>query len=196
MKDPLRNFLVAGAVLAATSGAAKAAAPTFFFGTDIVRLTTRIDDQTGVPANFSGTADAITIRLRGGAHFLQGLDAEVHAVLPQSQTYSNTGGTNSVKTSVLGVFAKPNFDAGPLNIYALLGYSYAAVDLSGTVKGQPGASGVAYGAGVRYAITPNVSGSIDFTQYAREKNVAVSGLAGGIDVNTRAIGVGVSYWFK
>ncbi|HET7200255.1 MAG TPA: outer membrane beta-barrel protein [Burkholderiales bacterium] len=195
MKDPLRNILVAGVVLAATSGVARAA-PTFFFGTDIVRLTTRIDDQTGVPANFSGSADAVTIRLRGGAHFLPGLDAEVHAVLPQSQTYSDTGGPNSVKTSVLGIFAKPNFDAGPLNIYALLGYSFAAVDLNGTVKAQPGASGVAYGAGVRYAITPNVSGSIDFTQYAREKNVSISGMAGGIDVNTRAIGVGVSYWFK
>src|SRR5690242_10381091 len=150
MKDLLRNFLIAVVVLAATAGVGRAAAPTFFFGTYIVRLTTRIDDQTGVPANFSGSADAVTIRLRGGAHFLPGLDAEVHAVLPQSQTYSDTGGPNSVKTSVLGIFAKPNFDAGPLNIYALLGYSFAAVDLSGAVKAQPGASGVAYGAGVRY----------------------------------------------
>lgn len=196
MKALPRNLLIAGVVLAATAGVGRAAAPTFFFGTDIVRLTTRIDDQTGSPANFSGTADAVTLRLRGGAHFLPGLDAELHAVLPQSQTYSNTGLPNSVKTSVVGVFAKPNLDAGPLNIYALLGYSYAAVDFSGTIRSQQGASGVAYGTGVRYSVTPNVSASLDYTQYAKEKNISVPGFAGGIDVNTRAIGVGLIYWFK
>jgi len=145
MKDPVQKLLIASAMLAGTMGVAHAAAPTFYAGADVARLTTKIDDQTGTPANFSGTADTVTLRLRGGAHFVPGLDAELHAVLPQSGTYSNTSRPNSLKTTVAGVFAKPNVDAGPVNIYGLIGYSYAFVDLSGVVKSQQSASGFAYG---------------------------------------------------
>src|SRR5882672_8741235 len=101
---------------AATIGVAHAAPPTFYAGGDISGFTSKIDDKSGIPPDVSGSAKATTLRLRGGMHILDWLDAELHIVLPQDKTYSTTlGVTNKVKTTVVGLFAKPNVNAGPVN---------------------------------------------------------------------------------
>jgi hypothetical protein len=64
MKRSPRVLLLVAIVLAVTTGVARAGVPVFFFGADIVRLTTRIDDQTGGATSFSGTANAVTLRLK------------------------------------------------------------------------------------------------------------------------------------
>ncbi len=175
---------------AATIGVAHAAPPTFYAGGDLVGLTTKIDDKSGIPPDVSGSAKTTTLRLRGGAHILDWLDAELHVVLPQDKTYSTTVGlTNKVKTSVVGVFAKPNIDVGPVNLYGLVGFARSTMDFSGVVVGSQSESGVAYGAGVQYPFTGNISGSIDYVQYLK-KSVSF------LDVDTKAIGVGVTYTFK
>jgi opacity protein-like surface antigen len=181
---------------AATIGVAHAAPPTFYAGGDIIGLTTKIDDKTGVPPDMSGSAKATTLRVRGGAHFLDWLDAELHVVLPQDKDFSTTFGvTNKAKTSIVGAFAKPNVNVGPVNLYGLVGFATTTVNLSGgKVTGSQSKSGVAYGAGVQYPFTRNLSGSIDYVQYVK-KSYPVSG-AGGLDVDAKAIGVGVTYTFK
>ncbi len=197
MQNSFRALMVAPILaLAATIGVAHAAPPVFYAGVDVLRLTTKIDDKTGVPPIVTGSADATTLRLKGGAQFLEWLDAEVHLVLPQSETYSTTAGrANTVETSVIGVFAKPNISAGPMNFYALLGFAQTKIELAGAVSGSESASGVAYGAGVQYAFTRNISGSIDYMQY-HKKNFPLAGFSGGLDTTVNAIGVGVAYTFK
>ena len=179
---------------AAAIGVAHAAPPAFYIGGDAVGLTTKIDDKTG--GNASGSAKATTLRLRGGAHILDWLDAEFHFVVPQDKTYSTAGtSSNKSRTTVAAVFAKPNVNVGPVNLYGLVGFASAKVDFSGgSVSGAQSERGVAYGVGVQYPFTRNLSGSIDYVQYLK-KNYPVSA-AGGLDVDVKAIGVGVTYTFR
>jgi len=179
---------------AATTGVAHAAPPAFYVGGDVVGLTTKIDDKTG--ANTSGSAKGATLRLRGGAHILDWLDAELHFVLPpQDKTYSTTGSSNKSRTTVGAAFAKPNVDVGPVNLYGLVGFASAKVDFSSnSVSGTDSRRGVAYGAGAQYRFAGNLFGSIDYVHYLK-KNYPTSA-AGGLDVDVKAIGVGVTYMFR
>ena len=177
---------------AATIGVAHAAPPTFYAGGDISGFTSKIDDKSGIPPDVSGSAKATTLRLRGGMHILDWLDAELHIVLPQDKTYSTAGGTNKVKTTASGLFAKPNTNVGPVNLYGLVGFARSVMDFSGALVGSESAAGVAYGAGVQYPFTRNLSGSIDYVQYLKKSNFG----GAGIDVTNSAISAGVLYTFK
>ncbi len=181
---------------AATVGVAHAAPPGFYIGGDVVGETTKIDDKTG--GNASGSAKATTVRLRGGAHILDWLDAELHFVVPaQGQTYSTTGASsNKSRTTIGAAFAKPNVNVGPVNLYGLIGFAGTKVDFSGgSGSGAQSERGVAYGIGVQYPFTSNLSGSIDYVQYVKKKNYPASA-AGGFDVDVNAISVGVTYTFR
>jgi len=175
----------------ATIGVAHAAPPTFYAGGDIVGLTAKIDDKSGVAPDVSGSAKATTLRLRGGMHILDWLDAELHVVLPQDKEYSTTiGQTNKVKATIVGLFAKPNVKVGPVNLYGLVGFAQSKMEFGGNiVTGSQTESGAAYGVGVQYPFTRNLSGSIDYVQYLK-KSVSF------LDIDNKAIGVGVTYTFK
>jgi len=179
---------------AATIGAAHAAPPVFYIGGDAVGLTTKIDDKTG--ANTSGSAKATTLRLRGGAHILDWLDAELHFVLPKDETYSTTGTrSNKARTTVAAAFAKPNINVGPVNLYGLVGFASTKVDFSGSlISGTQSERGLAYGVVVQYPFTNSLSGSIDYVQYVKKNYPTAAG--GGLDVDVKAIGVGVTYTFR
>jgi len=179
---------------AATIGVAHAAPPVFYVGGDVASLTTKIDDSTG--SNTSGDAKATTFRLRGGAHILDWLDVELHFVVPHEKTYSTTGiSSNKARTTVGAVFAKPNVNVGPVNLYGLVGLASAKVDFSGgSVSGTQSERGAAYGVGVKYPFTSDLSGWIDYVHYLK-KNYPTSA-AGGLDVDIKAIGVGVTYTFR
>jgi len=183
-----------GVSLAATLGAAQADPLRFYLGGDVVQLTTKIDDLTGVPPIVTGSAKATTLRMKGGLQLVEWLALEVHMVVPRTETYSTAGAANKVSTSVFGLFAKPSFNAGALNIYGLVGYAGTTFDFTGVVAGQQSKSDFAYGAGVQYPFTKNVSGSIEYTQY-NKTSLPVGGFAGGLDVNVSAVGVGIAYTF-
>ena len=180
---------------AATIGVAHAAPPAFYIGGDVAGVTTKIDDQTG--GNTSGSAKATTLRLRGGAHILDWLDAELHfVVMPQDKTYNTTGTSSKSRTTVGAIFAKPNVNVGPVNLYGLVGFASTKVDFSGSsVSGAQTERGVAYGVGVQYPFAGNLSASIDYVQYLKKKNYPASA-AGGFDVDVNAISVGVTYTFR
>src|ERR1700693_2956366 len=115
-----RKLLAIALGTAAAIGVAHAAPPTFYAGGDIVGLTTKIDDKSGIAPDVSGSEKTTPLRLRGGVHILDWLDAELHLVLPQDKTYSTTLGVNNkVKTQVFAAFAKPNVNLGPVNLYGL-----------------------------------------------------------------------------
>jgi len=190
-----KKLLAIALGMAATVAVAHAAQPTFYIGGDVVGLTTKIDDNTG--GNTSGSAKATTPRLRGGAHILDWLDAEFHFVLPKDETYSTTGGSsNKSRTTIGAVFAKPNVNVGPVNLYGLVGFASTKVNFSGSsVSGTQSEQGVAYGVGVQYPFAGNMSASIDYIQYLTKKNYPVSA-AGGLDVDVKAIAVGITYTFR
>ena len=192
MKKILGIALTAG--LAATMGVAQAARPTFYVEVDVVGVTTKVVDKTS-PPDTSGTAKVTTLRLKGGAHFLDWLDAELHLVLPKNETFSRVGGTNNVQTAVFGVFAKPNVTIGRVNIYGLAGIASGGFTFEGSFVGTEGAASFAYGAGIKVAFTRNVSGVIEYTQYVRG-NIPVSNQSGGLDVDVKAVGIGVNYAFR
>ncbi len=176
---------------AAMIGVAHAAPPTFYAGGDITALTTKVDDKSGIAPDVSGSAKATGLRLRGGMHILDWLDAELHLVLPQDKEYSSAGGfSNKVKTQVFGVFAKPNVNVGPVNLYGLVGFAQSKMEFSGVVFGSQTESGAAYGVGVQYPFTKNLSGSIDYVQYLPKKSVSF------LDIDIKAISAGVIYTFK
>jgi len=177
---------------AAMIGVAHAAPPTFYAGGDISGFKTKIDDTSGIPPNISGDAKTTTLRLRGGMHILDWLDAEMHIVLPKEKEYSSTSGANlKVKTTVFGLFAKPNTNVGPVNLYGLVGFAQSKMEFGGG-GGSETESGVAYGVGVQYPFTRNLSGSIDYVQYLKKSNFG----GAGIDVTNSAISVGALYTFK
>ena len=91
-----KKLLAIALSTAATIGVAHAAPPTFYAGGDITGFKSKIDDTSGIPPNVSGDAKATTLRLRGGMHILDWLDAEMHIVLPQDKTYSTTGGVTTL----------------------------------------------------------------------------------------------------
>jgi len=189
----MKKLLAIALGTAAMVGVAHAAPPTFYAGGDIAGFTSKIDDKSGIAPDVSGSAKATTLRLRGGMHILDWLDAELHIVLPKDKEYSTTlGVSNKVKTTVVGLFAKPNTNVGPVNLYGLLGFAQSKMDFSGGVvsTSSQNESGVAYGVGVQYPFTKNLSGSIDYVQYLPKKSVSF------LDVDNKAFGVGVTYTFK
>lgn len=184
----------AGLCFAAAAGIAQADPLKWYLGGDVVQLETKVTDQTGVPPIVTGSAKATTLRLKGGGHVTNWLDLELQGILPSEETYSNAGTTNKVETSVFAMLAKPNASFGPVNVYGALGWASSKVKFSGVLQGDKSFSDVAYGFGAQYKFTPNFAASADWMRYGK-KNLDVSGLSGGIDVDVTAIGVGVNYTF-
>lgn len=184
-----------GLALALAAAAAKAQPVSWYIGADVLQLKTEVDDKTGVPPIITGDAKSTTLRLKGGTHILNWLDAELHFVLPNEETFSTAGGTqNGVKTGIFGAFAKPHADFGPLGIYGLAGIASTRYEFSGVVEGSKTKADFAYGLGAQYRFTRNFAASIDWVQY-NKTNLEVDFLSGGIDVKASALGIGVSYTF-
>jgi len=78
-----------------------------------------------------------------------------------------------------------------VNLYGLVGFARSTMDFSGVVVGSSQSeSSAAYGVGVQYPFTKNLSGSIDYVQYLPKKSVSF------LDVDIKAFGAGVTYTFK
>ena len=189
---------IAGLAIAAAAGAAHAQRVTWYIGGDLVQLDTKVTDQTGVPPIVTGSAKATSLRAKGGLHILSWLDAEAQFIFPNDETYSTTAGvSNSVKTSVFALFAKPNWNLGPVNVYGLVGIAGSHFDFDGAVvTGDRGKtmSDFAYGVGAQYKVNRNFAVSLDWTHYGK-KNFELIGLRGGLDVEVNAVGLGVNYTF-
>lgn len=183
-----------GVCLAAFSGAASAQQLGWYAGADMVRVETEVDDKTGVPPIITGSATATSVRLKGGAHVLPWLDIELQLILPRDETFSTVGATNKVETGVVGLFAKPHHQVGPVDLYALVGFSSSTHEFRGVIAGEKSVSDISYGIGAQYKFTPKLALSIDWTQYTK-KNLEVAGLSGGLDVSVKAVGVGLNYTF-
>ena len=181
-------------LLVGMAGAAHAQRATFYVGGDIAKVTTKVTDKTGIPPIVSGEADTTTLRLKGGAHFLPWFDLELQALFPNEETFSRVATNNTVKSGVFAIFAKPKAAFGPVEAYALVGISTATVEMTGVFSGKKTRSDLAYGVGAQYVFTPNWAASLEFTQYNKQ-NLETSNFAGGVDIDIKAVSVGVAYTF-
>ena len=182
-----------GLCLAAFAGTASAQW-SWYAGADVVSVETEVDDKTGVPPIITGSADVMSLRLKGGAHVLPWLDVEVQMIFPRKETFSTNGGTSKVGTGVLGLFAKPHHPLGPVDLYALVGFSSSSHEFTGVLEGTKSLSDISYGIGAQYKLSPKLALSIDWMQYTK-KNAEVMDLSGGLDLRTTAVGVGLNYTF-
>lgn len=183
-----------GLCLAALSGAAGAQQMRWYGGAEVAIVETEVDDKTGVPPIISGTARVMSLRLKGGAHVLPWLDIEAQLILPRRETFSTAGAVSRVESGVLGLFAKPHHQIGPVDLYALVGFSTVSHKLTGVIEGTKSVSDISYGIGAQYKLSPNLALALDWTRYAK-KNLEVGGLSGGLDLTTSAIGIGFNYTF-
>lgn len=169
-----------------------AARPEFYLGIDAARMSQKNTDDSGNAISITGTAKTTNVRLKGGIHALGWLDAEMHIIFSTTGDYDDsTGGNVSFSSSVIGFFAKPNFNLGPMNIYGLFGFSSVSSDLSSaTIYGTSDQTGFSVGAGVQFSVVKNFSISADYVQYQKDINYG----AGQNDTIT-AVGVGANYSF-
>ncbi|MBI3545838.1 MAG: porin family protein [Gammaproteobacteria bacterium] len=183
---------VALGLSAASMGIARAAPPTFYVEADLVKMSQKNTDGSGNARSISGTSKTTNLRLRGGIHALSWLDAELHVILPRTGKYNDSAGGNvTLKTAVVGVFAKPNLDVGAVNIYGLAGLANVSSDLtSATIGGTAHHTKFSIGAGAQISITKNLSVTADYVQYHKDIDYGAS------QKNTvTAAGIGVKYMF-
>ena len=188
--------IIAGAlfILAAGTAQAQLTQMRFYVGADVAKVTTKVDDKTGIPPIVSGEADATTLRLKGGGHLASWFDLELQLLFPSEETYSRVATNNTVKSSVFAIFGKPKAAFGPLEVYGLFGISGATVEMTGVFQGKKSKSGFAYGLGAQYNFTPSFGASLEFTQYNKQ-NFELENLPGGIDIDIKAASVGIAYTF-
>jgi opacity protein-like surface antigen len=165
-----------------------------YVGIDLIRLSTKFTDNTGLAPSVTGTAETMTARLKGGINITNWLAGEIHILVPRTDTYSTAPGDNTTKSNVTGIYAKPNYTLGPVNAYALVGFASAIVTLDGAIVGKQRASGASYGLGVGYLIDKHWSVNLDYMHYYKD-SFPVAGAAGTLDVSGNAVGLGVTYTF-
>jgi len=176
---------------AETPSLAQAQRPSFYAGGDVVSMEQKNKDQFGI---LSGTAKTVNLRLKGGIHALDWLDAEVQFIVPQTGTYSTSGSYVTFKTSVFAVFAKPNTNLGPVNVYGLAGFAQISSDVTtqgGILSGTAKRSTNAFGVGAQYPVAKELSISADYVKYVDNVD-----FGGNLRNDISAIGIGVSYTFK
>jgi opacity protein-like surface antigen len=169
-----------------------AARPKFYLGIDAARMSQKNTDDSGNAISITGTAKTTNVRLKGGIHALKWLDAEMHIIFSTTGEYDDSAGGNvSFSTSVIGFFAKPNFDLGPVNIYGLFGFSGVSSDLSSaTIWGTSDQTGFSAGAGLQFSVVKDFWISADYVLYQKDINYG----AGQNDTIT-AVGIGANYSF-
>ena len=166
--------------------------PKFYLGIDAARMSQDNTDDSGNAISITGTSKTTNVRLKGGIHALSWLDAEMHVIFSTTGEYDDSAGGNvSFSTSLIGFFAKPNVDLGPVNIYGLFGFSSVSSDLSSsTIWGTSDQTGFSVGAGLQFSVVKDFSISADYVQYQKDVNYG----AGQKDTIT-AVGVGANYSF-
>ncbi|MBV9361576.1 MAG: porin family protein [Betaproteobacteria bacterium] len=201
VKEPKRTVLVAAFLFSLLVGKVNAEDRLpFYAGFDLVQLTTKVDDKTGVAPDVSGSSKSSTFRLIGGAHVNAWLDAEFRYDFPVGGNFSTSGSTNNtVKTRVLSVLGKPKLSFKPVELYGLIGASSVTTEVDGTkifpAHSNTGTvSGFSYGAGAQFAFSQNIAATFEWVQYSKG-TVDVSNSAGNLEVSARAIGAGIRYTF-
>jgi hypothetical protein len=123
----------------------------------------------------SGTVTALNLRL--GYYLLEWLAVEGQANVGLSEADLDRALNTEVDLErALGIYLKPHFNFGPLDLFASVGYADTKVDVSGTPGSiDVGDSGLSYGFGTRI---PTSAGAFDleYLNLQDDGPVAIEGL--------------------
>lgn len=180
-------------------GAASAAAGNWYAGGDIVSTASELRFASGGTTEFKTTH----LRAKGGFEFTEWLAVEGHVVSPadDDQTTLALGRTEYELGPIAAIFAKPHLQLGPLDFYALLGYSraYATLDcVSGCFDYDTTLEGIAYGAGLQFSATDRIRISADYMVYYDDDTTYDGWWESALEVDQKnmAMGIGLSFAFK
>lgn len=96
--------------------------------------------------------------------------------------------------SAWGVYLKPMYPLGDLNVYGLLGY--ASVILDGDNGFNWETDGLSWGVGLQYAFTDNLSVFADYIMMGEADEYTLNGVDGAVsDISIDTINVGLTYTF-
>ena len=183
------------------ANAAGAAAGNWYAGGDVVTTTSDLRFASGETSTFKTTH----LRAKGGFEITEWLAVEGHAMSPadDDQTTLALGRTEYELGPMAALFAKPHLQLGPLDFYALLGYSRAeaAIDcasVSNCYEYDTSLEGIAYGAGLQFFATDRIRISADYMVYYDDDTMYDDWFEASLEVDHKntAIGIGLNFAFK
>lgn len=101
----------------------------------------------------------------------------IEGMLESGAGNDTDNGVTAKLKSGYGLFVKPKYDIGNTELFARAGWARTNVGLS---TGDVSSSDFAYGAGVKYNVTPRVNVGLDYTRLADRNGVKVDGVTLGV----------------
>lgn len=101
----------------------------------------------------------------------------VEGMLEAGTGHDSDNGVSAKLNSSYGLFVKPKYDFGNAEVFARVGWARTSVGLS---TGDVTSNDFAYGAGVKYNVTPRVDVGLDYTRLADKNGVKVDGVTLGV----------------
>lgn len=105
----------------------------------------------------------------------------VEGMLAGGTTSDSDQGVDLKLRNAYGVFVKPKYDFGNVEVFGRVGYVHTSISAS-CAAGCSGRSDndVAYGVGVNYNFNPRTYVGLDYTRYGDKDGVKVDGLTLGV----------------
>ena len=194
----IKNALNALLFTSSMALVSNAVAGNWYAGGDLAGVASDMRFASGETATF----ETAHLRLKGGFEFTDWLAVEAQVLSPadDDQTTTLLGLTEYEIGPMVGVFAKPHLPLGPLDLYAVLGYSrtYVSLDCTGCFERDTTLEGVSYGAGLQFFATDRIRVSADYMVYFDDDAIYdgfwMTSLP--VDQKNTAIGIGLSYAFR
>lgn len=116
----------------------------------------------GLVENDIGSESATVAALNGRVGYFVlpwlALEGQLNVGLSERDLDRAAGTEIDLKRSI-GVYAKPHFTFGPLDLFASIGYADVDAEVTGPVSADVGGNGLSYGGGLRI---PTSAGAFDF----------------------------------
>lgn len=128
---------------------------------------------------FGATTDSGSVRGIIGYDLHPNLAVE--GMLAGGTSHDSDNGVSMKLKNSYGVFVKPKYDFGPVEVFGRLGWAHTKVDAS-CAAGCSNASrnDFAYGVGAKYNINPRMSVGLDYTRLMDKGGVKVDGVTLGV----------------
>jgi hypothetical protein len=134
-----------------------------YVGLAATGMAIRLDDRANLFSDEDYQDRQLGLTAVVGYDFMDYLGAELRAALAVS---GDDSGHDKFKSA--GVYLKPKYPIGDLNLYGLLGYAQSNMSDPGRFTGKN--SGFSYGGGLDYRITENISVFTDVVDYLRDED--------------------------
>lgn len=101
----------------------------------------------------------------------------VEGMVEAGTGHDTDNGVSAKLNSSYGLFVTPKYDIGNTEVFARLGWARTNLNLS---TGDVSSTGLAYGVGVKYNISPRMNVGLDYTRLADKNGVRADGVTLGV----------------